>query len=266
MIKLNKSIKTRDIISIVILIINITICIYIDSFIPKDKDIILGTSVALIVGAAIMGTAATIKAIDGKVQKDKAAKAATKKENELNQLEKNRQALINPFEDLTNEYENLTVATQAAEIQIEQADISLANTLDTLMATGAGAGGATALAQAALSSKRGVAASIEQQEVQNAKLRAQGAMDVQKLKATGEQWKWSQQEAREMQKLNRTQAQIDQQRAKEMAGQQQIASAMGDFAAVGGAIAGSGMGGGNQDPTKMATDEWMKAYNNFGGQ
>ena len=45
-------------------------------------------------------------------------------------------------------------ATKAAEIQIEESDIALANTLDTLRATGASAGGATALAQAALRSKR----------------------------------------------------------------------------------------------------------------
>ena len=35
-------------------------------------------------------------------------------------------------------------------MQAEEADIALANTLDTLRATGASAGGATALAQAAL--------------------------------------------------------------------------------------------------------------------
>ena len=70
-------------------------------------------------------------------------------------------------------YRRLGVATQAAEIQIEQADIALANTLDTIRATGSGAGGATALAQAALQSKKGVAASIEQQEAQNEKLKAQ---------------------------------------------------------------------------------------------
>ena len=75
---------------------------------------------------------------------------------------------------VTNPYANLGVATEAAEIQMEQADISLANTLDTIAATGAGAGGATALAQAALQSKRGVAADIQRQEAQNQKLRAQG--------------------------------------------------------------------------------------------
>ena len=83
---------------------------------------------------------------------------------------------------VSNPYANLGVATQAAEIQIEQADIALANTLDTLRATGASAGGATALAQAALQSKKGVSANIEQQEAQNEKLRAQGEGQLQKMK------------------------------------------------------------------------------------
>jgi len=80
---------------------------------------------------------------------------------------------IRAMKDLvSNPYANLGVATQAAEMQAEEADIALANTLDTIRASGAG--GATALAQAALKSKQGVSASIEQQEAQNQKLRAQG--------------------------------------------------------------------------------------------
>jgi len=112
-----------------------------------------------------------------------------KKENaKLNQLQNSRQQIVNPYSGVTdvsalakdlsskvsNPFANLSVSTKAAEIQIEQSDIALANTLDTLRATGAGAGGATALAQAALQSKQGVAASIETQEAQNEKLRAQG--------------------------------------------------------------------------------------------
>ena len=91
-------------------------------------------------------------------------------EYKLNQLEENRQEITNPYDNIqdlsgmiSNPFANLGVATQAAEMQIEQTDIALANTLDTIRATGAG-GSATALAQAALQSKKGVAASIEQQE------------------------------------------------------------------------------------------------------
>ena len=70
---------------------------------------------------------------------------------------------------VVNPYANLGVATQAAEMQIEQSDIALANTLDAVRAGGFGAGGATALAQAATRSKQGVSATIEQQESQNEK-------------------------------------------------------------------------------------------------
>lgn len=107
---------------------------------------------------------------------------------EIASLEKNRQKVINPYDNfanlssmakdlsgnLSNPYASLSVSTAAAEMQVEEADIALANTLDTLRATGAGAGGATALAQAALKSKKGVAASIEQQEARNEQLRAGG--------------------------------------------------------------------------------------------
>ena len=87
---------------------------------------------------------------------------------------------------ITNPFNNLQVSTAAAEMQAEEADIALANTLDTLEMTGASAGGATALAMAALKSKKGVAASIEEQEAKNAQLRAQGEqqMIAQKVQAT----------------------------------------------------------------------------------
>ena len=89
----------------------------------------------------------------------------------LNAIRDSRQEIIDPSSavkdlsgDFYNPYSNLGVATKAAEMQMEQTDIALANTLDTLRATGSGAGGATALAQAALQSKNQVAASIQQQE------------------------------------------------------------------------------------------------------
>ena len=73
-----------------------------------------------------------------------------------------------------NPYANLGVATQAAEMQAEETDIALASTLDAMRSGGMGAGGATALAQAAAKSKQGISANIEQQEAKNEALRAQG--------------------------------------------------------------------------------------------
>lgn len=118
----------------------------------------------------------------------KARKAANQAGRDLDAALASRQTIINPYSNvsdlsgmLSNPFANLQVATGAAEMQAEQADISLANTLDTIRSTGAGAGGATALAQAALASKQGVAATIEQQEAANAKLRAQGEQQLQQL-------------------------------------------------------------------------------------
>ena len=70
---------------------------------------------------------------------------------------------------------------------MEESDIALANTLDTLRATGSSAGGATALAQAALKSKKGVSASIEAQEAQNEKLKAQGEQQMEQIKCKNRQ-------------------------------------------------------------------------------
>ena len=199
---------------------------------------------------AWVATGATVvSGIVGMASSKKAAKREARRQKrltkQLNALEANRQAVINPYEGITNlsglaqdlssqmnnPYANLSVATQAAEMKIEEADVALANTLDTLRATGSGAGGATALAQAALKSKKEVTASIEMQEAQNEKLRAQGeqslqaaqmaekvrmqgiamseAQRVQTAEASGKQFVWQQTENRETAKMDRLQAQIN---------------------------------------------------------
>jgi hypothetical protein len=156
----------------------------------------------------------------------RAASEKARMQTQLEILESNRQEIIDPYagvEDLSgmikNPYDQLSVATQAAEMQAEEADIALANTLDTLRATGASAGGATALAQAALRSKKGVAATIEKQEADNERLKAQGEAQQQQLQLQeqqrlqqadilGKEFVYGQQEQRDNQKLNRLQAQI----------------------------------------------------------
>ena len=180
---------------------------------------------------------------------------------ELNRLEASRQKIIDPtagVSDLSslinNPFANLQVATGAAEMQAQQADLSLAQTLDTLRATGSGAGGATALAQAALRSKQGVAASIESQEAQNARLRAQGEQRaqmmqlqegsrVQDLKVKGQEFMFNAREDREIAKLNRTAGLLDQARGREQALRAKQDSAFGQaVGALGGAVA-YGLGG-----------------------
>jgi chromosome segregation ATPase len=206
-------------------------------------------AVTAIVGGAVAAAGAIGGAISGAQAAKRAGRRAAREEasleKELKAVERNRTPVINPYANVTdlsdkiqnlsgqlnNPYDNLGVATQAAKIQAEQSDIALANTLDNLAATGASAGGATALAQAALASKRGVAASIESQEAANEKLRAQGDAELQQQKlaeeqrvqtalyaeagrmqevdVAGQKFVYNEKEKRTMEQLDRLQGQVD---------------------------------------------------------
>jgi len=186
-----------------------------------------------------------VSSVFGGIGAGKAKRAARRREKaaaaNLMALEANRADIPDFAGDLANPYANLQVATQASEMQAEQQDISLASTLDTLRATGAGAGGATALARAASQSKRGVSAQIEKQEARNAQLRAQGEMQTAQMRQRGEMANFQAITARENQQLNR-QASIQSsasQQAAAYGGQQsamlgQAIGAVGSFAAAGG--------------------------------
>ena len=204
----------------------------------------MGIATAMVVGAAVTGIGTAVAA----GQQAKAERRARSDKNrlmdELGELENSRQEVINPYEDvvslegmivdnsgtLSNPFENVGVATQAAEFQAEEADIALANTLDLLASTGASAGGATALAQAALQSKRGISASLESQEAKNQELIARGeerlqdkqmseaervqsaemteAQRMQQADVLGKEFVYGEKERRETEQLNRKQAQI----------------------------------------------------------
>ena len=158
----------------------------------------------LVAGALVSGVGKVLGGLFGAGRARRARRAAEAEKRrltgELKSLENGRQKVINPYSNtkdlssmakdlsgkLSNPYANLSVATGASKMQAEEADIALANTLDTLRSSGASAGGATALAQAALQSKKGVAANIEQQEASNEKMRAQGEQYLQQAEI-GEQ-------------------------------------------------------------------------------
>jgi len=225
---------------------------------------------------AVMAATAAIGIISGAVtagqskkQAKIAADAAKLANNELNAIKNSRQAITNPYAGITdlsglgkdlsdmmsNPFANLGVATQAAEMQVEQSNLALSNALETLATTGASAGGATALAQAALASKKGVASSIEKQEAQNQKLRAQGEQQLEQVKmseaqrlqglqisegqrvqsadAAGQQYMMSMKEQRTNADLGRAAGQ------EANALQQQYASEAAATSAWGGAISGA---------------------------
>ena len=207
------------------------------------------------VGLVVAG--GTTAAIMAGSQAKKSRQRAEQLERELKTLEAGRQEIIDPslqVQDLsaqiTNPYANLQVATQAAEMQATQSDIALANTLDQLRATGAGAGGATALARAAAQSKQEISASIEAQEAANTRLRAEGEAQrqarviaeqqrVQQARATGQQFMFGQREMREMQQLERTAALGQQERMLQQQYRQQMMGAItGTVSSLGTMVAG----------------------------
>jgi chromosome segregation ATPase len=213
---------------------------------------------SVLIGSAISAGVSIIGGIIGggkaRRAKRKAARNLKKMNAKMANLEANRQEIINPYEDVTslsgmmsNPMANLSVATQATEMQIEQTDQALANTLDTLRQTGGGAGSATALAQAALESKKNVAADIEAQEKSNEDKRAAGeeklqqaqiaeAQRMQDVEAMGKKFVYSETEDREMQQLNRLQNQINtQQGIKAQASADQTSALTGAISGVAGA-------------------------------
>ena len=255
----------------------------------------------LVAGALVSGVGKVIGGLfgAGRARRARRRAAAEKRrlKGELNSLEKSRQKIVNPYSNtkdlsslakdlsgnLSNPYGNLSVSTAGAAMQVEEADIALANTLDTLRATGASAGGATALAQAALQSKKGVAASIEQQEAANEKLRAQGEqylqqaqiqeqrrlqnVDIQEGRRTqqadamGKTFMFNAQEKREDSKIGYTRQQITGAQQRETAAYNQGTKAM--MGAIGGLtqIGAVGAAGGfkSYDAANPMSDETSKA-------
>tara|TARA_R110000787_G_scaffold256451_1_gene361732 strand:+ start:342 stop:962 length:621 start_codon:yes stop_codon:yes gene_type:complete len=144
-----------------------------------------------IVGAGIVATVATVKAVDGAVQANKAKKAA-----EIAQIEvdKNKNLFANldtsnPYLNMENTMEDLSVNTQAAEFSKQQSMQSQANVMNQMKGA-AGGSGIAALAQSmaqqgSLDAQKS-AASIAQQESANQKAAAAESGRLQGMERQGE--------------------------------------------------------------------------------
>jgi hypothetical protein len=246
-----------------------------------------GIATGVLIGSAVLNFAGSLFGASSASKRAKRAEREKRRlTGELNQLEKNRQAIINPYEGVTdlsamisdlssiasNPFDSLSVSTAGAEMQAEQTDLALANTLDTLRSTGASAGGATALARMALESKKGISASIEMQEANNNQLRAQGEQNLQAVKlaeakrvqgalmgeagriqqveASGKEFVYSEKERRETEQLNRKQAQITgQAQAAAQARADQSAAISSGINAIGNIAGSMAMAGGSTKKT-----------------
>ena len=180
---------------------------------------------SFIIAAAVVGGASLVgSVVSGSMASSAARKnrrRAQTTQDKIDEKERNRQDIIDPFAGMTsldsmlsNQFDNLQVATGAADFQREMSDVNLANMTDQALRFGYGGGGATALAFGANRSSREIANILEQQEAKNSLMRAQGAQDlmgarvgearrIQSMRAQGEAYKFETQENRDIAQLDR---------------------------------------------------------------
>jgi len=151
---------------------------------------IIGASVAAAGGLTKLGV--SLAGRRGRINEQKAAKEEMRKmKKEYENLDTSNLAagVRNPYENLENTFEDLTVNQQQAQFQAQQFQQSQANIMDSLSSAAGGsgiAGLAQSLANQGIISAQKSSASIGMQESQNQKLSAQQAAKNQQLEGQGE--------------------------------------------------------------------------------
>jgi hypothetical protein len=164
---------------------------------------------------------------------------------EFNRMKSRYEALdtSNPYANITNTFEDLTVNTQAAQFAQQQAEQGRADILSNLAAS-AGGGGIAALAQSLANQQtqaaQAAAASIGQQEQRNQILAAQGEARMQQMRASGE----AMSQRLEMQKTaNLLQMSAGRLQQAQQARQQATQSLVGGIAGAAGMVGGAALAG-----------------------
>ena len=134
---------------------------------------------------ALTGIVGGIVGSRGRKREQRAAKA----EMAMNKAAYTNLDTSNPYANVQNVYEDLTVNTQAADFAAQQQHQALANTMGS-MSGAAGGSGIAALAQAMAGQQSAnmqqASASIAQQEQANQQLAMQGADQAQQMRLQGE--------------------------------------------------------------------------------
>jgi len=200
---------------------------------------------------AIIGAAAGLAQIGIGLGRRKKAKGdlETAQDNQTLALKDYQdQKISNPYEDLENTFEDLTVNTQQAEFEARQNQQAQADIMGNLQGA-AGSSGIAGLAQAMANKSTQDAArasaSIGQQESRNESMRAQGAASVQSQRAAGES-------SRQQRELARDEAILGMRMGETAAQQAQVGQANEMIMGGIGGVASAGMqyfGGGGSPAT-----------------
>ena len=194
-----------------------------------------------IVGAVVGAGSAAYKIIDGvKKAKDAKAEAAeAKKEYERNKEMFAGLDTSNPYDNMENTMEDLTVNKQAAEFQKQQQMQQQANILDQMKGA-AGGSGIAALAQAmanqgALDAQK-ASADIARQESANQQAQASEASRLQSMERQGEVMSREMEKSKVTGLLGMSQSEMQQAEAKRAAANEQIMSGITDVAGIAGGL------------------------------
>ena len=156
----------------------------------------------------------------------------------------------NPYKNVTNTFEDLTVNTQAADFAAQQQNQGLANIMGGL-AGSAGGGGVAALAQSLANqqsaSAQQAAASIGAQEAQNQKLAARGEQQAQMQRAQGERLSREMQFKKSEKQMDMASQRLESAKAARAAA---TSSIMGGIGSIAGAGVAAGKEGAFGDPIK----------------
>jgi len=153
---------------------------------------IVGGAIAVAGGAAKLGV--SLAGRRGRINEQRAAREEQRKmRKEYENLDTSNLAagVRNPYQNLENVFEDLTVNQQQAQFQAQQFQQSQANIMQSLQGAAGGsgiAGLAQTLANQGLLSAQKSSASIGMQEAQNQRMAAQGAARVQQLEGQGEMY------------------------------------------------------------------------------
>ena len=201
----------------------------------------------VVVGAVAAGISAVggiAKAIDGGIKAKKAKKEAAEAQVELDKQKKAFEALdtSNPYQNMENTMEDLTVNQKEAEFMKQQQQQNQANILQQMRGA-AGGSGIAALAQTlanqgSLDAQK-AAASIGTQEAANQKLERQEAAKIQSLEREGEIISRNAQAGKISSLMGMAADEVSQAKAAQAAGQQQMIGGITDtLGAASGALTG----------------------------
>ena len=134
----------------------------------------------------------------------------------------------NPYANLENTAEDLTVNQQAANFQAAQTDQKLAQGLDAIVAGGGGGGDAQAIADAALGASQGASANLASQEQNIQSQAAQQAAANQAAEAKGASTLQTQQYGQKQQLFNLAQDQLSNAQAARQQATQQLVGGLSE--------------------------------------